>query len=88
MNRDSSLDGVIREMILLLEEAAGAEASLRDVTPDSRVREDLLMDSVAVIVLIDLIEERFGIEFQANDLQSDTFRTVRSIAMAVQRLLS
>ncbi|EST38928.1 hypothetical protein N566_04800 [Streptomycetaceae bacterium MP113-05] len=60
---------------------------LRDVAPDIPGDADLWeagLDSLASVQLLLLLEERFEIELPDEALTLDTFRSVRSLAEAVQ----
>lgn len=46
------------------------------------------LDSMAVISLIAAIEERFDIAFDDEEISADTFRTVGSLSMLVDRKLA
>lgn len=64
-----------------------------DVAPDDPVfgrHADLLdgyLDSVAVVELVEHLEQHFGIRIPDDDLLSDDFSTVAGLAKIVERLV-
>ncbi len=46
-----------------------------------------ILDSIATLKLVSFLEERFGIELQAHEINLDNFNTVPEIAAIVQRKL-
>jgi methoxymalonate biosynthesis acyl carrier protein len=49
--------------------------------------EDEMLDSLGVMLLVDFLGERFSIEFDPEEIQSENFKTLQSIASLVDRKL-
>ena len=45
-----------------------------------------LIESMAVVELVVTLEDRFGVRFEPEDMQSDEFRTVGGLIAVVSRL--
>ena len=57
------------------------------IDPDVSLLDDGLgLDSLAIVELISLSEARFGIEFGENELNMETFASLRALAAVVERL--
>lgn len=54
------------------------------IAGDSRLKEDLGFDSLNIIDLIIALEEEFGIEFSANDLEPENILTVKDVIGMVE----
>ncbi|MDQ3605407.1 MAG: acyl carrier protein [Gemmatimonadota bacterium] len=46
-----------------------------------------ILDSISTVRLVSLLEERYGIEFQAHELSADYLNSVAAIASTVQAKL-
>jgi acyl carrier protein len=46
-----------------------------------------ILDSIATLKLVAFLEERFGIEMQANEINLDNFNTIPEIVAVVERKL-
>jgi acyl carrier protein len=56
------------------------EGSATLVTPDSKLLESGLLDSINLVQLIQFLEERFGLTIADSELVPETFESVRAIA--------
>ena len=61
----------------------GASQGVESITPDDRLLEDGIIDSLSLLDLVDFIETTYGIEVDEFEVDVDTFGTVRSIASYV-----
>jgi len=66
----------LKSLILLLEPRLTSE-QLHD---DAAIVEDLGLDSILVVTLINMIEDRFAFTFAEDDLNMDTFANIRFLA--------
>ena len=66
----------LKSLILLLEPSLTSE-QLHD---DAAIVEDLGLDSILVVTLINMIEDRFAFTFAEEDLNMDTFASIRFLA--------
>ena len=58
---------------------------LEDIDPDAPLLEaGLTLDSLAIVELITLSEDTFGIEFGEDDLNMNTFANLRSLAGVIE----
>jgi len=55
----------------------------RNITPDARLLENGLLDSINLVQLIQFLEERFGVAIPDADLVPETFESVAKIAAYV-----
>lgn len=58
--------------------------ALPELTEDTRLFDDLGLESASVLELLMIIEDTMGIEVDANELDIDDLRSVRSFADFVQ----
>jgi acyl carrier protein len=49
--------------------------------------EDEMLDSLGVMLLVDFLGERFSIDFHPEEIHSENFKTLESIASLVDRKL-
>lgn len=75
---DDIREGVVRSLSQVL----GRE--LRDVGPETRLFEDLNLDSTSLLELLMAIEEDLGVEFDAEDLEQQHFQTILSLSSFVR----
>jgi acyl carrier protein len=58
---------------------------LAEVDPDASLLEDGLgLDSIAIVELVTLIEERFAIQFGEDDLNMEAFASVRTLSQFIE----
>ncbi len=55
------------------------------LTSETRLIEDDIIDSLGIILLVDMLQERFDVEVEVQDVVADNFATVRAIADLVDR---
>jgi acyl carrier protein len=60
--------------------AEALQREVTNVTPDTRLFEDLHLDSTSVLTLLMAMEDALGIEADPEDLNMDDFRTVGTFA--------
>lgn len=60
--------------------ANGAKQRIESITPEDRLLEDGIIDSLSLLELVDFIERTYGIVVDEFDVDVDTFGSVRSIA--------
>lgn len=59
---------------------------LAEIGPDVPLLEDGLgLDSIAVVELITLIEEKFAVQFSEDDLNMDAFATIRTLSQWIEQ---
>lgn len=75
-------DETYRSVIRALAEVLRRDLS--DVGPQTRLFEDLNLDSTSVLELLMAIEEELGVEFDADDLEQSHFATVESLTRYVR----
>ncbi len=81
------MDEIIRTVkAYILEEFLPGEKedALSDSTP---LITGGILDSISTVRLVSLLEERYGIEFQAHELSADYLNSVAAIASTVQAKL-
>ena len=71
----------IRELII-------DRLSLEDISADTDLLKEGVLDSVTLVQLIMLLEERFGVRIDLSELEIDDLRSVRSIAALITKLQS
>ena len=54
------------------------------ITPDAKLLESGLLDSINLVQLIQFLEEHFGVAIPDSDLVPETFESVSKIAAYVQ----
>ena len=55
----------------------------KNLTDDTELKESGILDSMSTLKLVSFLEERFGIEFEANDLEAGNLASVASIVNLV-----
>jgi acyl carrier protein len=56
-----------------------------DIKDDSRLKEDLGLDSLSVVSLIASLEERFGIMYNDSELDPDNLTDVKSVTELTEK---
>lgn len=83
MNRN-----IVRELKDLLIEELGINLKPEEIKPtDSLFETGLNIDSVLIIEFIGLLEDRFSIELDENDLTPENFSDLKSISMLIEEKL-
>ena len=60
--------------------ANGADQRIENITPDDRLLEDGIIDSLSLLDLVEFIESSYGIVVDEFDIDVETFGSARSIA--------
>ena len=79
----TKVSGILSEKIVT---DTGKEGGIQADTP--LLSSGLNLDSVAVLELVVEVENQFGITFEDDDLSVELFRSVGSLASAVEKKLS
>ena len=82
MNRTEITTVVIRCLSEVL------KTELPDVTEQTRLFEDLHLDSTISLELLMAVEDAVGVEFDMEELNMDNFRTVGTLALCLAALIS
>ena len=56
----------------------------RNLTDDTELKESGILDSLSTLKLVTFLEERFKVEFEADDLEAGNLATVTSIERLVR----
>lgn len=56
----------------------------RNLTDDTELKESGILDSLSTLKLVSFLEERFTVEFEANDLEAGNLASVASIERLVR----
>jgi len=67
----------------ILKEAAGRPVQL-PIRTDTQLIESGILDSLSILRLVSLIDERFGVTVIPEDVVSENFETVKSIAAYIR----
>jgi acyl carrier protein len=79
----ASVNERIREY-LLTEAMQGAPPE--ELTDDTNLVEEEILDSLGIFALVEFLEESFGIQIDAEEVVMPNFQTVTTIAALVTRL--
>ena len=75
------MENIIEELRHLIAEKLDRNITLEEIDPDAPLLgEGLNLDSLAIVELITLSEENFGIEFGEDDLTMEAFANLRTLA--------
>jgi acyl carrier protein len=55
----------------------------RNLTDDTELKESGILDSLSTLKLVTFLEERFGVEFEADDLEAGNLASLASIEKLV-----
>jgi acyl carrier protein len=84
MNEKSHEDRIVTELQQLIVDELHLSLSPAEVDPDASFFENGLgIDSIAIVELIALAEDRFGVEFADEDLVASSFANVRTFAKLI-----
>jgi D-alanine--poly(phosphoribitol) ligase subunit 2 len=75
----SGLNAAIDKLSLIFRNDMNIEIS----GPDQDLIEEGLLDSLSLVEMLVLLEQKFGIEMSISDIDFDSFRSVRNIAQFV-----
>jgi acyl carrier protein len=56
----------------------------RNLTDETELKESGILDSLSTLKLVSFLEERFGVEFEANDLEAGNLSSLANIERLVQ----
>lgn len=56
----------------------------RNLTDETELKESGILDSLSTLKLVSFLEERFGVEFEANDLEAGNLSSLASIERLVR----
>jgi acyl carrier protein len=59
----------------------------RNLTDQTELKESGILDSLSTLKLVSFLEERYKVEFEANDLEAGNLSTVESIERLVKSKL-
>jgi len=79
----ASVNSTIREY-LLAEAMQGAPPE--ELTDDTNLVEEEILDSLGIFALVEFLEETFGIKIEAEEVVMTNFQTVTTIEALVTRL--
>ena len=75
----------IEQLKELVADKLDVNLSREQIDPDAPLLEEgLKLDSLAIVELITLVEDRFGIEFGEEDLNMDAFGSLRALAGVIK----
>jgi len=78
------IDTTIEQLKDLVADRLDVNIRREEIDADSPLLEEgMKLDSLAIVELITLSEERFGIEFGENDLNMDAFANLRALASVI-----
>ena len=78
------VDDTIEQLKKLIADKLDMNIDRDSIDPDTPLLEEgLKLDSLALVELITLSEEKFGIEFGQDDLNMDVFASLRSLAGSI-----
>jgi acyl carrier protein len=60
------------------------DADPDDLTPDTLLISDGILDSLATIKLVEFLEQKFGIQVEAHEVSNDNLETLNLIAKLVR----
>jgi acyl carrier protein len=80
-------DEIVEQLKHLIADDLGVNVKMADIDPEMPLLEEgLKLDSLAIVELITLSEERFGIEFGEDDLTMDSFASLCALAEAISAM--
>lgn len=60
----------------------------KNLTDDTELKESGILDSMSTLKLVTFLEERFGVEFEAEDLEAGNLASIENIERLVQSKLA
>lgn len=80
---------LIEHLKYLIATALDVEIAIEDIDPDASLFEDGLgLDSIAIVELITLVEEKFEFEFEEDELGMESFENLRRLAEVISNKLA
>lgn len=83
MNKQIETSNTVDRLIELFNKVFDGELAVADLTPESRLIEDLGMNSIALLYMAIAVEEEFGVKFTNEDFT--TLRTVADVIAKVEK---
>ncbi|GAB3976122.1 phosphopantetheine-binding protein [Actinoallomurus acanthiterrae] len=80
MNRSEIVAGVVRSIAEVL------QREVPDATEDTRLFDDLQLDSTSILELLMAVEDTMEIEIDPDGLEMDSFRTIGTLVDYLQEL--
>jgi acyl carrier protein len=78
------IEETIGQLKTMITEDLGVKVGPEGIDPDAPLLEEgLKLDSLAIVELIALSEERFGIQFGEDNLTMDSFASLRALAGSI-----
>jgi acyl carrier protein len=78
------MNEIIERLKHLISENLDLNIRVEDIDADSALMEEgLKLDSLAIVELITLVEDNFGIQFGEDDLNMEAFGSLRKLAAAI-----
>jgi acyl carrier protein len=81
----SSMREIVRDFIL--ENFLPGEDP-KNLTDDTELKESGILDSMSTLKLVTFLEERFAVEFEAEDLEAGNLASIENIERLVQSKLA
>lgn len=79
------MENTIDQLKHLIAEELDVRIELAEIELDASLLEDGLgLDSIAIVELITLIEEKFEVEFDEDDLDMEAFANVRTLSQWIE----
>jgi acyl carrier protein len=60
----------------------------KNLTDDTELKESGILDSLSTLKLVSFLEEQFGVEFEANDLEAGNLASIENIERLVKSKLT
>jgi len=80
---------VLEQIINILSDCLGLGSRSSEFTADTQLINSIPeFDSMAVVSVITMIEEQFGIYIEDDDISADTFETIGSLSEFVERKIN
>ncbi len=79
------MESTIDQLKQLIAEELDVNIQMAEIEPDASLLEDGLgLDSIAIVELITLIEEKFTVEFDEDDLDMDAFANIQTLSQWIE----
>lgn len=86
MNYESKVNEIIEHLKKIIFEEMFVQIYPENLDPDTPLFEDgLAIDSVAIVELISLLEEKFDIQFSDEDLVPESFSNLNQLSCLIAR---
>jgi len=84
----TDIDRIISSLKEILAHDLDVGLELEEIDPDASLKQDLKIDSVAMVELISAIETRFEFSFEDSDLVTQSFANLRVLAGVIARRIA